>query len=144
MEKSLSMAGVHGGKVRIFKDSKISRTIGSIPNKPSMSGAHVAALFKASKLTSKEKVWMDICKVENQSSPTTKLIRMHMWKAYEDLQPYLKGLALSPTQKTDFKILVHKWAKLYIQAFGEEHMTHYMVQPYSKPLNAKNNLDCGS
>lgn len=66
---------------------------------------------------------------------------MHLWKSFEDLQPYLKGLTLSTKQKENFKILGHKWAELYIQAlsvrFGDEHITNCMVQSYHKPLNAQ-------
>lgn len=52
-----------------------------------------------------------------------------MWKAYEELQPYLKGLTLSDEQIATFKEKVDKWGKLYISTFGEEQVTHYNMPP---------------
>jgi hypothetical protein len=127
MEESLSSAGVHGGHVRIFKDSNLSGSTGSVPNRPSMNGAHVARLFKKSSYSNNDKVWMDVCTANHHTGADGKLSWMRMWKAYEDLQPYLTGLTLTDEQRNAFKGKIETWGKFYIQAFGEHHVTHYMV-----------------
>jgi hypothetical protein len=50
-----------------------------------------------------------------------------MWQAFEKIQPYLTGLTLTLEQRSTFKEKVEAWGKLYIKAYREEHVTHYMV-----------------
>ena len=47
MQKVVSLTGVHGGNIVIFKDEMLSGKSNSIPNKPSFSGAHAQKLFKS-------------------------------------------------------------------------------------------------
>lgn len=50
IESILSATGMHGGAMRIFKDKELSGTSNNMPNKPSLSGANAAKLFKKSPL----------------------------------------------------------------------------------------------
>jgi len=50
IQKVLSATRAHGGNVVIFKDANLNRKANSVPNKPSLSGAHCNKIFKPSKL----------------------------------------------------------------------------------------------
>jgi len=45
----------------------------------------------------------------------------------EKLKPYFEGLILSNDKKAKFKGLVEAWGQQFIKAFGEQHITHYIV-----------------
>ena len=129
MEKSLSAIGAHGGNVEIKRDPKLSGNTGNVPQKPSLSGTVASRLFRPSVWSGNDKAWKDICQAENNNagSGADRIAKYQMWQAFEDVVPYLTGLVLTAEQRMQFKQKIHKWGKAYLKAFGEEHVTHYMV-----------------
>lgn len=129
MEKSLSAVGAHGGNVEITQDPQRSGKSNSIPKKPSFNGVVASRLFQASTWSGKDKAWMDICQSEYNclNGGGSRITKLEMWRAFEKIQPYLTGLTLTLEQRSTFKEKVEAWGKLYIKAYGEEHVTHYMV-----------------
>jgi hypothetical protein len=129
MEKSLSAIGVHGGNVQICVDPQLSRAHNSIPRKPSLNGIVANRLFQSSTWSGKDRIWKDVCKSEHNfmEQGRSRIARVDMWKAFEDIQPYLIGLILTLEQRSSFKEKVEAFGRLYIASFGKEHITHYMV-----------------
>ncbi len=129
MEKSLSAVGAHGGNVEITQDPQRSGKSNSIPKKPSFNGVVASRLFQASTWSGKDKAWMDICQSEYNclNGGGSRITKLEMWRAFEKIQPYLTGLTLTLEQRSTFKEKVEAWGKLYIKAYGEENVTHYMV-----------------
>lgn len=129
MEKSLSEIGVEGGNCQLKKDPKLSGATGNVPQKPSLSGVVASRLFQPSSWSGKDKAWKDVCTAEqnNLEQGLSRQRRYDMWEAFEELQPYLTGLVLTTEQRRACKEKFDKWGKLYLAAFGEEHVTHYMV-----------------
>lgn len=109
MKSTLSIADVHKGKVRIFKDGKCLGTTRSIPHTSPMNGADVRTLFNKIKLTRREKFWTDVCNADYNNSTNSKYLWMNMWKACKALQLYFKCLTLKTYKKTKFKTLVEAW-----------------------------------
>ena len=50
-----------------------------------------------------------------------------MWQAFEELQPYITRLVLTAIQQSEFKERIQNWGRAFVNAFGEEHISHYMV-----------------
>jgi hypothetical protein len=129
MEKSLLAIGVHGGNVQICIDPQLSGAHNSIPRKPSLNGVVANRLFQPSTWSGKDRVWKDVYESEHNfmEQGRSRIARVDMWKAFEDIQPYLTGLTLTLEQRSSFKEKVEAFGRLYTAAFGEEHVTHYMV-----------------
>jgi len=106
IQKVLSSTGAHGGNVMIFKDADLSGKSNSVPNKPSLSGAHCNKIFQASKLEGgSDKVWKDIvhsCK-NFLSGGEGKRTQLEMWSALDDFQQYFSKLTLTDEQRHNFK-----------------------------------------
>lgn len=129
MEKSLSTIGVHGGNVQISQDPELSGPHNNVPRKPSLNGVVAGRLFMPSIWSGQDKVWKDVVQSEHNhlDQGQSRIKKFQMWAAFEQLQPYLTGLTLTPAQCKSFRSIVENWGRLYIQVAGEEHVTHYMV-----------------
>ena len=130
----MSSTGAHRGNVIIFKDGKASGKSNDVPCKPSFGGAHAAKLFTASTLPGgSEKLYTNVVAVKRNfiDSCVSKIRKLEVWKGLEKLKPYFTGLTLSDKQITDFKLEVEAWDQSYIGAFGEHHVTHYIVSTTS-------------
>jgi hypothetical protein len=129
MEKSLSTLGAHGGNVEIKRDPKRSGNIGNVPQKPSLSGVVASRLFKPSVWSGNDKAWKDICQAENNNigNGADRIAKASMWRAFEEVQPYFTGLLLTAEERQLFKQKIRNFGNAYLKAFGEEHVTHYMV-----------------
>lgn len=129
MEKSLSAIGAHGGNVEIRKDPKLSGSTGNVPQKPSFSGVVASRLFKPSVWSGNDKAWKDICQAESNNSGggAHRRARAAMWQAFEEVLPYFSGLVLTAEQRVEFKVKIEIWGRAFLKAFGEEHVSHYMV-----------------
>lgn len=130
MQKVLSSTGAHGGNVIIFTDGKASRKSNNVPCKPSFNGAHAAKLFNASTLPGgSEKLYTDVVATERNfiDSGVSKIRKLEVWQGLEKLKVYFTGLILNDKEIADFKSEVEAWGRSYVAAFGEHHVTHYIV-----------------
>jgi hypothetical protein len=121
---------MHGGAVKIFKDTDLSGKVNSVPNKPSLSGCHTSKLFKKSTCeNSSDRLWRDIVLAERnvEGDGTSRRERMGVWSALERLLPYFRGLTLTSEQRNNFKGLADDFGQLYVKVFGEHNVTHYIV-----------------
>ena len=66
-----------------------------------------------------------------------------MWQAFEELQPYITGLVLTATQRSQLKEKFENWGRAFVNAFGKEHVTHYIVSTMfqNSIINAFKNRD---
>jgi hypothetical protein len=133
MQRVLSSTGAHGSNVQIFKDDQLSSAANSVPNKPSFNGVHAAKLFKPSTLPrGSKKLYTDLVVVEKNfiSGGQSKRDKIDVWEGLDKLSPYFKGgLVLSDDLKHQFRLTVEQWGAKFLQAFGETHITHYIVSP---------------
>ena len=133
MQRVLSSSGAHGGNVQIFKDDQLSGAANSIPNKPFFNGMHAAKLFKPSTLPrGSEKLYTDLVAAEKNfiSVSKSKRDKLDVWEGLDKLSPYFKGgLVLFDDLKHQFISIVEQWGAKFLQAFGETHITHYIVSP---------------
>jgi hypothetical protein len=129
MEKSLSAIGAHGGNVEIRKDPKLSGSTWNVPQKPSFSGVVASRLFRPSVWSGNDKAWKDICQAESNNSRggADRRARAAMWQAFEEVLPYFSDLVLTAEQRLQFKGKIEMWGTTFLKAFGEEHVSHYMV-----------------
>lgn len=133
MERTISMTGAHGGNVKIFKDDALSGKVNSVPNKPSFSGANAQKIFQKNPFDLSEhprKLYVDLVNSEKNfmRKGKAKQEKLDQWIALDALVPYFSGLSLKEEQSaTDFKQKVEDWGQKFLTAFGEYHVTHYMV-----------------
>lgn len=136
MEHALSKAGVAGGSVVLTKDLRLSGKNSDLPNKLSFNGAACRRMFKPSSWSKLDQTWKDICEAERNTTNQgrAKRERQNMWVAFADLQIYFSNMQLSVTQRTEYKGKVEKWGRLFLKAFGECHITHYVVSDFFPSL----------
>lgn len=130
LQRILSATGAHGGNVIIFKDHDLSGKANSVPNKPSLSGANCAKIFKPNTLEGgSDKVWKDLinaCRNFTEGG-AAKRNQLEMWSALDEIREYFIHLTLTDDQIHDFKAKVDRWGRLLVKCFGENHVTQYMV-----------------
>jgi len=56
-----------------------------------------------------------------------------MWTTFADLQIYFNNMQLSTRQRSEYKGKVEKWGRLFLKAFSECHVTHYVVSEFFSP-----------
>jgi len=139
MQKVLSATRAHGGNVKIFKDEKLSGNKNNIPSKPSFNGAYAAHLFKASPLEDGSQIlYKDVVNAEKKflDNGDNKRLKLEVWSGLDDLRLYLTDLILTDELKSQFKEKIEKWGRSYVVAFGETHVTRYIVSdPILRTLN---------
>jgi len=131
IQKVLSATGAHEGNVVIMKDAELSGKSNSIPNKLNLSGANCKKIFSKSSLAGgSDKVYKDIVNATRNmlNGGEAKRKQMEMWNALNDILEYFHKLTLSDEQRYAFRRKVKKWGRLYVECFGEQHITHYMVR----------------
>jgi len=143
MQVVLSSAGAHGGNVQIFKDDDLSRKSNSVPNKPLLSGANCSKIFKPSPIPGgSDKLWKDIVNSSRnfQDGGTAKMTQMDMWVGLDDIRLYFTKLTLDDNEVHQFKEKAEAWGRLFIQCFGEHHVTQYMVSFLDSNLSTLTHL----
>lgn len=136
MQRVISSTGAHGGNVVIFKDDKLSGKKNSVPSKPSFNGVHAEKLFKMSTLPSgSEKLFTDVITAERNfiDGGEARRAKLAVWQGLDSLRPYFSGLTLKQNEINEFQSLVSKWGHDYIAAYGETHVTHYIVSYSLRP-----------
>jgi len=130
MQQVISATGAHGSNVKIFKDEKMAGKNSDVPCKPSFNGAHAAKIFKQSCLPEgSEKLYINIVNAEKNfiDDRESKQAKLEVWAQLDLLRPYFTKLILSNEEQHAFQILVTIWGRSYVNAFGETHVTHYIV-----------------
>lgn len=130
IEKTLSAIGVEGGNCQLKQDKKRSGKNANVVMKPSLSGKVAARLFRPSTWSTYDKVWKEVCMSEfnNLEGGQGRQNRWRVWEALEDLQPYLTGLVLTQGQRDSCRAKMDAFGKAFLAAFGETHVTHYIVR----------------
>jgi len=130
MERLLSSTGMHGGMVKNFKDAQLSGKQNNVPNKPSLSGAHTAKLFRKSSCEgTSDRLWRDIVLAERNcgGDGNTRRERMEVWSSLERLLPFFTGLTLTTYQVSNFDRQAMEFGKIFVKVYGEHNVTHYIV-----------------
>ena len=72
---------------------------------------------------------MDIVDTEHNrlENGASRRAKIELWTATSELRKYLIGLTFSEEQTLQFRSVAENWGRLYIDCFGEQHVTHYMV-----------------
>lgn len=130
IERSLSAVGIDGCNFQLKQDKKKSGKSGNVVMKPSISGSVASKLFRPSKWSTYDRVWKEVCNAEgnNQQAGGGRAKRWRVWETLEDLQPYLTGLVLTDDQRAGCRAKMDAFGKAFVAAFGETHVTHYIVR----------------
>ena len=144
MEKSLSAIGVDSGNFVMKQDVKKSGKTGNVVMKPNLRGGVAVKLFQDSSWSLHNRVWKDVCSSEsnNLEMGQAKVKRLRIWETLEDLLPYLTGLVLSPLLRHACRARMNAFGAAFIAAFGESHVTHYIVRHFSTFLHYCRGLMC--
>ena len=142
MEHALSKANLYSGVVVLTHDAKLSGQSSDLPAKISFNGAKCRKMFETSTMSNFDAARKDICEAERNNSDQgrSKQQRQEVWKAFIEQLPYIQymtkpskkqrttsGFYLSPERQQAYKGIVERWGKAYVAAFGEGHVTHYVV-----------------
>lgn len=129
MEKTLSAIGVESGNCVLKQDVKKSGTTGNVVMKPSLRGGVALKLFRPSSWSTHSRVWKEviISEMNNLENGQAKMKRQRVWETLEDLVPYFTGLVLSSEQRRNCRVRMDEFGVAFIAAFGEGHVTHYIV-----------------
>lgn len=129
MEKTLSAIGVESGNCVLKQDVKKSGKSGNVVMKPSLRGGVAIKLFRPSSWSNHSRVWKAVIMSEmnNLESGRAKMKRQRVWETLEELLPYFTGLVLSTDQRRDCRVRMDAFGEAFIAAFGEGHVTHYIV-----------------
>ena len=136
IEKSLSAIGVEHGNCQLKQDLKKSGKNAIVVLKPSLSGRVACKLFQGSTWSGFDKVWKEVCVAESNclDQGNGRKKRWTVWETLEDLQPYLTGLVLTQGQRDSCREKMDAFGKAFLEAFGETHVTHYIVRYLSKRI----------
>ena len=132
LEAILNSKGLHGGMVTLHKDSKISGAAQSNPGKVCMGGPkarHLLSNHSNSNSHSEWEVWKKICDVTTDRGNDAQigLKRAKVWEAVDDMVVLLEKAQLCGNEVKDLKLAIEKFTRCMIDAWGETHITHYMV-----------------
>ena len=128
--------GLHGGMITLYKDSKISGVTQSNLGKVCMGGPkgpkarHLLSNHSNSNSHSKWEVWKKICDVTTYRGNDAQigLKRAKVWEeAVDDMVFLLEKAQLCGNEVKDLKLAIEKFTRCMIDAWGETHITHYMV-----------------
>ena len=65
--------------------------------------------------------------MNNLENGQAKMKRQRVWETLEELVPYFTGLVLSSNQRSNCRVRMDAFGAAFITAFGEGHVTHYIV-----------------
>jgi hypothetical protein len=65
--------------------------------------------------------------MNNFENGQAKMKWQRVWETLEELVPYFTGLVLSSKQRRDCRVRMDVFGVAFIAAFGEGHVTHYIV-----------------
>lgn len=127
----LSSIGLHSGVVILTKDKKSNATRHN-PNKICMGGAkarHLLSNYSNSSSHTKFEIWKEVCDVTTYTGNDNRLglKRTHVWQACDKISGLLERPHLGDQEIEAFKQTISKFTEQMVEAWGETHITHYMV-----------------
>ena len=131
LEAILSSIGLHSGAVTISKDCKTPSSTQDNPNKVCMGGAksrHLLSNYGESHNHTNYQVWKQICEVTTYrgSLATLGLQLARVWEACNEMMRLLERPCLNEEEIATLKDSIDKFTKIMIDAWGQNHITHYM------------------
>ena len=132
LEDALSSVGLHGGAVTLSKDSKKSGQGQDNPNKICMGGSkarHLISNHSGSTSHTQFQIWKQICDCTTYRGNNAELglKRARPWESLDTMIPLLEKARLSPEEITTLTSIIHTFTQQMVDAWGETHITHYMV-----------------
>lgn len=132
LEEALSSVGLHGGAVTLSKDSKKSSQGQDNPNKICMGGSkarHLLSNHNASTSHTRFEIWKRICDCTTYRGNNAELglKRARPWESLDTMIPLLEKARLRPEEISTLKDGIHTFTEQMVDAWGETHITHYMV-----------------
>ena len=135
LESILSAIGLHSGAVVLTKDTKSNPTQDN-PNKICMGGSkarHLLANHSKSGSHTEFEVWKKICDVTTYRGNEHRLglKRARVWEACDKMVSLLERPLLDNNGIEVLKQNICKFTEEMVEAWGETHITHYMVRKHS-------------
>lgn len=132
VERILSGIGLHAGAVKLTKDKKGFSVTQDNPNKVSMGGVksrHLLANHTASSSHTDFELWKPICDVTTYrgNEASVGLERAGVWQATDNMLKLLERPMLAQEEVEALKQAINTFTESMVVAWGETHITHYMV-----------------
>ena len=136
LEVILSCVGLHGGAVSLKKDTKTSGLTQDNPSKICMGGAktrHLLSNHSESKSHTEFGIWKKICAVTTYkgNDAALGLKRARVWESLDHMVKLMEKPTLNSDEKDALKEAIKIFTKDMVDAWGETHITHYMVISFS-------------
>ena len=132
LEVILSGVGLHGGAVTLTKDTKTSGPTQDNPGKICMGGAkarHLLSNHSESNSHTEFEIWKKICDVTTYkgNDAALGLKRARVWESLDNMVKLLERATLNNDEIDALKEEIKKFTECMVEAWGETHITHYMV-----------------
>lgn len=132
LEEILSSIGLHAGAVVLTKNKKSNPTQDN-PNKICMGGSkarHLLANHSHSDSRTEFEIWKKVCDVTTYRGNDHKLglKRAQIWEACDTMVDLLERPHLGENDIESFKQTICTFTEQMVEAWGETHITHYMVR----------------
>jgi hypothetical protein len=130
IEQVLSKAGLHGGNVKIEKYIKRSGTRGNLPTNPSMSGVKAHHFLENKCGHGCLGFYEDLIDAEDDRTSgghESARKKKHAWRSLSSLFMLMDKEKFIEGDATTFQKVVTDFIRAIKEAWGESHMTHYMV-----------------
>lgn len=133
LEEVLSSVGLHGGAVSLSKDGKVSGATQNNPSKICMGGSkarHLLSNHAGSNSQIEFELWKKVCDCTTYrgNAATMGLKRAKVWATLDELVRLLEKAKLSQEEISSLKTLIGTFTDQMVDAWGETHITHYMVR----------------
>ena len=132
LEAVLSGIGLHGGMVTLYKDPRISGQTQNNPGKVCMGGPkarHLLSNHSNSTSQTEWEAWKKICDVTTYrgNDSSTGLKRAKVWQKVDGMVALLEKPKLNKKEVQELKVSIETFTRCMVDAWGETHITHYMV-----------------
>lgn len=132
LEAVLSSAGLHHGAVHLRKDGKLSGSTQNNPGKVCMGGSkarHLLSNHTLSKSHLEFDFWKKVCDVTTYigSTAETGLKRAKVWESVNTMVQLMEKARPDEDEIQKFKDAIDVFTQDMVNAWGETHITHYMV-----------------
>ena len=132
LESVLSRVGLHGGAVTLTKDQKTSGSTQNNPQKICMGGAkarHLLSNHSESASHTEFELWKKICDITTYKGNDANLgiKRARVWESLDSMINLLEKASLTSIEVEQLKEKINLFTYQMVDAWGETHITHYMV-----------------
>lgn len=132
LEEVLSSIGLHDGAVVLTKNKKSNPTQDN-PNKICMGGSkarHLLANHSDSNSRTEFEIWKKVCDVTTYRGNDYRIgiKRARVWETCDQMVDLLERPHLSENDIESLKHTISRFTGEMVEAWGETHITHYMVR----------------